>query len=181
MSKVPLAELSERIEKLQQNLIRKGITGALILHGIDLYYYCGYKGSGCLYVPAEGTPVYLSRLRGDFPPMSWPAVKYERWGDLAPLLREAGHQVSGRLGLELDVIPAAVYLKLAAVFTGAVLVDVSQLIHGQRSIKSAWELTMYQATNQNDLKMWSQVPDLISRAGVGSLFGACWDSPCAGV
>lgn len=164
MSKVPLAELSERIEKLQQNLIRKGITGALILHGIDLYYYCGYKGSGCLYVPAEGTPVYLRRQRGDFASMPWPAVKYEHWGDLAPLLREFGHQINGRLGLELDVISAAVYLKLAEVFNDVMLVDVSQIIRLQRAVKSAWELAAFKETNQRDLKMWAQVPTLISQA-----------------
>lgn len=46
----------------------------------------------------------------------------------------------GRLGLELDVIPAAMFQKLTAEFPRFDLVDVSALLLGQRMIKDAEEL-----------------------------------------
>jgi Xaa-Pro aminopeptidase len=56
-------------------------------------------------------------------------------------LDEAGQSLQGRVGLELDVLPASFFLWLQAAFPGCKWVDVSGLIRSQRMVKSEYEVT----------------------------------------
>ena len=58
---VPRDEIQSRISRLQRNLQRQNIDGALILQNTDLYYLCGTIQQSHLYIPAVGDPVLMVR------------------------------------------------------------------------------------------------------------------------
>ncbi len=161
---VPLNdELGRRVKGLQTYLTESEIEGALIFHIANLYYYTGRVGPGSLFVPAQGEPVFLSRQRGDLEPgLPWQAAPFQRWGDLAGTLGHFGCKVKGRLGLEMDALPAAVYLRLSEIWPNQELMDIGRQIRRQRAVKSVWEIEVLRETARRDQKVWQKVPELIA-------------------
>ncbi|MGB9919857.1 MAG: M24 family metallopeptidase [Moorellales bacterium] len=159
---VPAEELEARVGRLQAGLAAEGLDGALIIQRLDLYYYAGTVDLDYFVVPTAGRPLGLARYApsGDCP---WPTVRIGRREDLAGFVAELVGS-GRRLGLELDVLPARLYLRLARELGDYDLVDVSPLIRRQRAKKTAWELEVLRATAQKDLAVWAAVPELLSRA-----------------
>ena len=99
---------------------------------------------GFLAVPVEGAPKFLVRrpqyrLAAEIIP--WDLAFYSDFGELPALLDDLGVSREGALGLELDVLPAALYLRLQnKLFPGTPLQDISPLIRRQRMVKSAYEI-----------------------------------------
>ena len=138
----PREELIHRIQRLQESLINQGIDGALILQNSDLYYFSGTIQQAHLYIPAEGEPLMmvrksLERARSESP---LPQVVPLRSPREIPDLLKAHHlAMPARLGLEMDVIPANLYLQYGRLFEGIELVDISDRIRRIRAVKSPFE------------------------------------------
>jgi len=58
---VPGEEVFSRILRLQQELTTASLDGAIILDGINMFYYTGTIQNGVLFVPAQRDPVFLIR------------------------------------------------------------------------------------------------------------------------
>ncbi|MCF8104139.1 MAG: Xaa-Pro peptidase family protein [Desulfohalobiaceae bacterium] len=139
----PKAELDHRISSLQQHLARQQIDGALILQNTDLFYFAGTTQQAHLYVPAAGRPLLmvrknLERARSESSLAA--IVKLSSPKELGGLIQDAGLTLPGRLGLELDVLPASLYLSYSRIFKNSSLVDISSSIRLIRSVKSGYEL-----------------------------------------
>lgn len=139
----PKSELDQRLARLQTALIREDLGAALLLEASDLFYFTGTGQQAYLFVPAEGQPLLmvkksLSRARAESNLERIEAVRGLR--DLPSLLWEAGWPKTGRLGLEMDVLPAAQYLRFQKGLAPAVLADVSDVVRRVRMIKSPYEL-----------------------------------------
>jgi Xaa-Pro dipeptidase len=141
---VSKGEISSRIALFQELLAAKGMGLALIRQPADLYYYTGTVADGFLAVPAEGTPTFLVRRPQDrlaAAEIPWELAFYNDFGELPALLDDRSVPRTGPLGLELDVLPAALYLRLHnKIFPGIVIQDISPLIRQQRMVKSAYEI-----------------------------------------
>lgn len=136
--RVPASEIDARIAAFQDALRTTGIDTALIVQASDLVYLAGVACDAHLVVPADGEPRLLvrrdlGRAREDSPLAHVEAL---------PSLRELPALVGrpARLGLELDVLPAASYLRYGALFPDAALVDCSAPLLALRARKSAWEI-----------------------------------------
>lgn len=143
----PADEIAARISAFQAALGAAGLTGALIVQRRDLFYLTGTAQDAHLVVPAHGEPRLLVRRSGSRARQESPLERVERLDsmrDLPGAIRDAGI-VGGRLGLELDVLPAARYLAYARALDGLELDDCSPLVRSLRSIKSAWELEQIEA------------------------------------
>ncbi|HEX2504778.1 MAG TPA: Xaa-Pro peptidase family protein [Gaiellaceae bacterium] len=139
---VPSQEVEARIRAFQERLAGAGFEGAVVVEQTDLYYLAGTTQSAHLVVPSEGEPALLVRRSRERARAESPLERIEPFGSLRDLpraLAEAG-VAGGRLGLELDVLPAAQYLGYARRLEGFELADCSVLLRVQRSVKSAWEL-----------------------------------------
>jgi Xaa-Pro dipeptidase len=141
---VPLGELRARVAGLQELLAGQGISLALIRQAADFFYYTGTVADGFLAVPPAGAPALLVRrpqtrmAAGEFP---GELAFYRDLAELPGLLQDLGLSPPGPLGVELDVIPAALYLRLRdKVFPGVPLEDISPLIRRQRMVKSLYEI-----------------------------------------
>lgn len=139
---VPAAEVERRLAAFQAALREQQLGGAVLVQSADLYYFTGTTQNAHLVVPADGEPVLLvrktlARARAESPLGRIEPLRSLR--DLAGALRDAGLG-GGRLGFELDVLPALRYLDYAQRLAGFELVDCSSAIRALRAVKSAWEL-----------------------------------------
>ena len=144
MEPVPAEEVACRIERFRRILGEQGLDSALVLHNVGLYYYSGTLQTSFLRVPAEGDPLLLAiksaeRARRESPLEGVVPIRGRR--ELPGALEENGTPLTGRVGLELDVLPAAFFLWLQKTFPSCEWEDVSGLIRTQRMIKSDYEVS----------------------------------------
>lgn len=143
--RVPRTELEARVRRFQTYLQAEGIDGALIVQNTDLYYFSGTIQQAHLYIPADGRPLLmvrksLERAEAESELEAIEAIRSPR--ELPGLLAAAGHRTPEVLGLEMDVLPANLYLTYRSVFDGARTVDVSHGIRSVRAVKSAYEIDL---------------------------------------
>ncbi len=138
----PESEISDRISRFQKILQREEIQAAVIVQLIDRFYFSGTIQDGVLLIPAEGDPRYLcrrsvERARAESPLQ---VVPFKSFKEVPLSLEDLGALHAARLGLELDVIPAALYQRFSSLVEGADWVDLGPLIREVRAIKSPYEI-----------------------------------------
>jgi len=157
MLNTPLIELQNRISLFQMTLKANGISGALVAHNVDLYYFTGYARDAYFYIPASGEPVYLARYRAELPTdIPGKAHKFRHFKDIASILADYGYPGPGKLGLELDIIPVNLYQRIKEIFPERSFVDITLYIRQQRAIKTPWEIQMFQETDKKDMQVWKE-------------------------
>ena len=153
----PETEIRHRIGQLQSLLLSNGIDGAILVQNSDLFYFSGTIQQSQLYVPAEGEPLLmvrksLERARSESAIQN--IVSFSSPRQVPDLMKSMGHAIPQILGLELDVIPARIYLNFQSLFDHTRptrLVDISHLIRRIRAIKSAYEIQMVrEAASKSD-------------------------------
>lgn len=162
-TRTPADEVAARLERFQAALGAEGLDGALILQVVDLFYLTGAAQQGALFVPAAGEPLFLvrksQRRAAEDSPL--PAAPLRSYRELPRRLADAGFPAAGRLGVELDVLPAALYLQLDGLFDGARLVDCSATLRHLRLRKSAWEVERIRAAARRTERMFEIVPEVL--------------------
>lgn len=133
---------------LQNEMRKRGWSGFLVTHNVDIYYYCGSMQTGYLFIPTEGEAIYLVRrslVRAEEEATA--AVEaLGSWKTLGERLRARAGGVDApageplRVATELDVLPVQLYLRLQTALPGAVWEDGSLLVREQRMIKSPDEV-----------------------------------------
>lgn len=139
---VPSDEISQRISRFQDQLVEERLDAAVIVQTPDLYYLTGTTQSAHLIVPAAGEAVLLVRRTLERARAESPLERVEPMrslGELVPALAALGVS-RGRVGLELDVLPAARFLDYQRRLEGYEIGDCSGAVRHLRSIKSSWEL-----------------------------------------
>jgi|UniRef100_A0A7V6DR76 Xaa-Pro aminopeptidase len=169
---VPQGEISRRTALFQEVLAAKGIGVALIRQAADLYYYTGTVADGFLAVPAQGSPLFMVRRPQDrlaATEIPFDLAFYNDLGEIPGLLEARSLPCTGPLGLELDVLPAALYLRLhSKIFPGIAIQDVSPLIRQQRMIKSAYEIEQISRAAAILDEAYATLPELL-RPGLTEL------------
>jgi Xaa-Pro aminopeptidase len=139
---IPAAEIDGRLERFQEGLRAEGLDGALVVQETDLVYLAGTGQSAHLVVPAEGEPALYVRKTFERAREESPLARVEPFRSLRELpgaLASCGLE-HGRLGLELDVLPAAAYLGYARRLDTFELADCSLALRRVRAVKTTWEL-----------------------------------------
>lgn len=168
----PKEELERRLTRFQERLAAQEVSLALIRQPADMYYYAGMIADGFVAVPAAGVPRLLvrrpqERLSGSKPGLE--LAFYRDFNEMQALLGDLLPPSGARVGLELDVLPAAFYLLLQEkVFPRHFLVDVSLLIRHQRMVKSAYELEQIRRAAAILTETFALIPGLL-RPGLTEL------------
>ncbi|ALC17135.1 Xaa-Pro aminopeptidase [Desulfuromonas soudanensis] len=139
----PRSELQSRIEKLQNLMQQQGLDAVLMLQNADLFYFTGTIQQGILYVPASGEPLYLVRKDLDRARMECglkEILPFKSPKDLPGILSDFGYPTPKSAGMELDVLPVALFQRLQKVLDGCAISDASSLIRMVRSVKSRYEI-----------------------------------------
>lgn len=157
--RTPKAELESRIRKLQVHLVANDLDGALILQNTDLFYFSGTIQQSHLYVPVEGRPLLmvrksLRRARRESALENVVPLRSPR--QLPELWHEHGYPHPRRLGIELDVLPANLYLSYRNILGDTEIVDVSHPIRLVRAVKSPYEVDI--------LRQAARLADAVTRS-----------------
>jgi Xaa-Pro dipeptidase len=158
---VPRKEIERRVAAFQAALRAAGLDGALVVQDVDLYYLAGTAQSAHLLVPADGEPGLYVRKTFERAREESPLERVEPLRSLRELpaaLAACGLE-GGRLGLELDVLPAATYLGYGRRLEGFELADCSAALRSVRAVKSDWELAHIRAAAE----MLSHVAEWMAR------------------
>lgn len=140
----PATEIEERITRLQSRLAGEGLDAALLVQATDLFYFAGTAQQAHLYVPQRGQALLavrksVTRAQEESPMQ---AIPLESLRHLPDLLRSNGFPDPARLGMELDVLPAAQFFRYQKLFPGVELRDLSAGIRLIRTVKSDYELAI---------------------------------------
>jgi Xaa-Pro dipeptidase len=144
----PAEEIDRRLAAFQNGLARDGLDAALVVQAADLVYLTGTAQSAHLVVPASGEPLLLVRRDLERARAESALPRIEPFTSLRALpaaLVSIGLRERLRLGVELDVLPAASYLRYRELLPGAELLDCMPALWSARSRKSEWEVTRIRA------------------------------------
>ncbi len=171
MRHTPRGELTRRTAGLQNLMRQEGIEGAVIVQNADLFYFTGTVQRSHLFIPADGKPVLMVKK-------SYPRAREEsaleeiipldNFKDLPGTIGAYGYKNLDKIGLEIDVLPAALYLKYQKLFFPAEIVDVSPLIRRVRMVKSAYEIDLIKEAADLNRTFFSRVKDFL-REGVSEV------------
>jgi len=142
MENVLPQEIDQRLARFQKDLAAHDLDGAFLFQNVDIFYFSGTIQSSILFIPTQNDPVLMvqkgfERVKEECPLKNIIAVNGK--SSLGNTLRDFGIHGLRRLGLEMDVLPAQLYLWLTETFPQWRFVDVSLLIRKLRMIKSPYE------------------------------------------
>ena len=174
---VPPTELEARLSALRALMAGEGMELALIRQHADLFYFSGTVQDAHLLVPVDRPPIMLVWRVYDRAVLQSPLEDIrplEGFDQLRDLLEEEGLLSPSLLGLELDVLPAQLFLYYRQkVWEGVEVRDVSPLIRQVRAVKSKWEIERVQAACKQVETVLDQVP-LKAGPGVREIDLAAW-------
>jgi Xaa-Pro aminopeptidase len=137
----PKEEIESRIKELKKRMAENGISFAVIIQNVDLFYFTGSMQNGILVVPVEGKPLFFvtKNLNRAVFETSLEITPIKKDKDVKDILTDM-KVLKGRGGMELDVIPVTVYERWKNILGYDNITDVSTLIKDVRLIKSPFEL-----------------------------------------
>jgi len=143
METVPKTEIEQRIRKFQTELAANDLEGAFILQNADIFYFTGTIQSSFLFIPSQGEPILmvqknLQRARHESSLNEIVPIKNKN--EIPRVLSDFKFDPLARAGLEMDVLPANLYLWFQKAISRCRWVDVSESIRKLRMIKSAYEI-----------------------------------------
>lgn len=164
---VPGTELAGRIARLQAAMQATGLDLFIAVHRAGLFYLGGTTHQSHLLVPVVGEPIFLVR-KATARARQESALHVELIQSLRDLPRWAA-EILGRppqtVGMELDVLPVALFKTYQGLFTPAQIQDASDLVRRLRMVKSAWEIERIRKAAQLAAGMAQAGKDLLAQAG----------------
>ena len=167
--RVPVHELESRLQKLRSSLDSNGVGFALIQTPVDLYYFTGSRQNGTwlyhrirTYKPSTSFDAPTVGQSGECGGNDSPVLieKFPRMREFSAILAKRG--CSGEVGIQFGELPhtfANLFVKNLTEFEN--FVDITNLVHGIREVKSEWEVNMMQEVASIQRDMF----DAILRAG----------------
>jgi len=168
--RVPVSELESRQLMLAKALDNAGLEGALLHNPVDLYYFCGGRQDGAMYISAESKEIesvqYVRRSlkRAIFEAGGDNAihevVKFPRLSQFFEALKSRG--IKEMPSMQLSSIPHS----FASKFQGSLsdfdgeLKDCNKLVHLIREKKSIWEIEQMRIAAEVQLQMFESISAL---------------------
>jgi Xaa-Pro dipeptidase len=162
-----MREFTRRVERLQLSLDASGFDGALIVQRTDLYYLIGTDQNGLLWVPRSGNPLFMVRKsyeRALQDGLVENIVHLKSLSRVPDLIEHHSAMMPRRIGLEMDVIPARLYLSFRDLFPDAQVEDASALIRSVRMVKSQREISLIRKAAKIADDLFGRVPELLKES-----------------
>jgi Xaa-Pro dipeptidase len=162
--KTPKSEIKSRVSRLQKEMLMANLDAVLILQQADKFYFSGTVQNGIVFIPIDGKPIFMVRksLERAFEESELEnIVSFTSYSQMPEILKSYGLETLSRIGLEMDVMPVSIFMKLQSVFSGAKISDASTLIKKIRMEKSSYELKMMKKAAEILAKAMRAVPNLL--------------------
>ncbi len=158
----PAEEIGARIAGLKELMARSGIDFCVIMQHVDLFYFTGSIQKATLVIARERDPLYfvqrsVERARVETP-LSVIEVKTDK--QIGTMLKEKG-VLKGLGGMELDVVPVAVFQRFASITGFDNFTDISGLIKALRIVKSPFELEQVRKSGAICDAVFASAPQVI--------------------
>jgi len=184
-----------RIRGIQERLGDIAVDAVLLNYSKSVYYCTGTAQPSFLIVSPQQFRLLISKGIEHAFRETWISAESISPGgldDITDILKKWGIR-GGVLGMELDVIPAVLYFRVARMLPQFKIVDVSKIILEQRKIKDEQELVLLRAAarilhagherimsvlrdGMTELELSAEVEDAHRRAGhEGQYFVRQWD------
>lgn len=151
-------ELKLRRDKIRWLMAQQGIDAALITCNVNLLYTYGRVVSGYLYLPLNA-PARLFIKRPNT--ISGEHIFSVRKPEQIPgILEEEKLPMPTKLMLEGDELPYTEYIRLAALFPDAEVVNGTPVIRQARSTKTAIEIEMFRRSGIAHAKAYDRIPSV---------------------
>ena len=151
-------ELKMRRDKIRWLMAQQGIDAALITCNVNLLYTYGQVVSGYLYLPLNAPArLFVKRPNNITGEHIFSIRKPEQ---ILDLLKENDLPLPTKLMLEGDELPYSEYLRLAAMFPDAEVVNGTSLIRQARSIKTPVEIELLRRAGVAHAKAYSNIPSV---------------------
>jgi Xaa-Pro dipeptidase len=164
MRLTPATELEYRCKRLQDMMAGPGLDAVIIVQNADLFYFTGTTQSGCLYVPAQGQPIYMARKEFSRARMESGLKEIVPFGsmkDIPGILAQYGYPGPKRIGMELDVLPVNFFERYTKVFPDAEFLDATPMIRQVRMIKSHYEIHLMKDAADQVHRVWQRAGEII--------------------
>lgn len=147
-----------RIDKVRREFNGEGRDRAMLLaDNATLFYLTGRVFAGYVYIPADGDPLYFVRRPVELEAEG--AVYIRKPEDMAEFV--AGRcGMPAEIGIELDLLAYAAVQRLANVFSGSEIVNVSPALRMARAVKTDAEIAMIRESGIKHARVYDRVPRL---------------------
>jgi len=143
METVPKEEIEKRINRFQTELATANLDGAFILQNADLFYFSGTIQTAVLFVPANGDPILMvqkNHERAQLESSLSHVIPVKNKNRIPQVLNDLKFDQLATVGLEMDVLPANLYLWFQRTVPQCRWTDVSGIIRKLRMLKSQYEI-----------------------------------------
>jgi Xaa-Pro dipeptidase len=158
----PKEEIESRLEGLRKRMALEGISFAVILQNVDLFYFTGTVQKGILIVPVDQTPFFFVEKSiyraGMESPLEIIPIKKDK--DIGGILN-GKNVIKGKGGMELDVLPVSLFERWKSILSHDDIVDVSPLIKDLRLIKSEFEIVQIVKSGQIISHVFQKAKEII--------------------
>jgi Xaa-Pro dipeptidase len=166
---VPKQDLLRRIDGLRSLMGEEHIDFALVFENVDKFYFSGTMQKGILVIPMHEEPLLFiekgtERARSETPFTITPVNSHR---EIRAILKDKG-VLKGRGGLELDVVPVALFERLKRSIGFDHYANIGPLIQELRMIKSDFELEQMKRSGQMLAEVFAIARNVI-REGVTEL------------
>ena len=158
---VPREEIRRRVAKMQAALQAQDLGCVWIQYPADRLYFTGTLQDGVLLIPAQGEAVLFARkslsraeVEAGVAIQPFPGRK-GLLKALASCLNE-----SRRVGLALDVTPAAVYALIQGALNPVEIKDITLALRMVKAVKSPWEIDQIRQAARQAEPLFAAIPDL---------------------
>jgi Xaa-Pro dipeptidase len=158
----PKSEIDRRIDGLRAKMAGAGIDYAIILQNVDLFYFTGTVQKGVLVVSLQDGPVFLVERSVDRAVCEspLPVTPIKRDKDAKDILIHLGI-LRGKGGMELDVVPVALFERWKGILGFDSVGDVSPLIRDIRTIKSPFEVAQMRKAGEISTHVFARAKDVV--------------------
>jgi len=154
-------DLNIRLTRLQRMLAEAGADAALISTDVNIYYLTGILFSGCIFLPAEGEPLWFvqrpSGLKGER------VVYIRKPEDIPDALKERNVPLPETLFLEADQITHNEFLRLEAALHPVRTGNTTVLLRKSRMIKTPWEIEQFRFSAKKHAEIFQSIPALFRK------------------
>jgi Xaa-Pro aminopeptidase len=159
-------DAANRLMKIQQFLIQKGLDACLLSTYVNILYANGSVFNGYLYIPKEGEAICFVKRPVDFQSEN---VRIIRKPEQIPeILRETGHPLPQRMLLEGDEMSYSDWVRLQSCFAETEFHNGTHAIRMIRSIKTTFEIEQIRKSAVAHVKAYRRIPE-IYRPGMTDL------------
>lgn len=151
-------EIEARCSRLRLMMEEAGIEALVATTNANVYYLSGRVFSGCVYLPADGRPLFFVQrpvgIEGD-------NVIYIKKPELIPdALRSAGIEPVRRIALELDRMPWSDVERYRKALGEEDVANASPLLAAARAVKTPYEIGLMRESGQRHCASYRRIPGL---------------------